>query len=339
MKGLVVSILLAVGFFAFVAVQANRPVGLPPKALLFVVAKGDGPQTIATRLADAGLIRSRTLFLWTVWSRGDRGKFQAGSYELSPSMTTREIESALASGKPVSNEREVRIIEGWTLRDIADYLEKEGLASKKAFAAEAGESAKPAAGRPDWSASYPELADRPASASLEGYLFPDTYRVYAGGGVKALVRRMLENFESKLTPDLRAEIAVRHHGVFEVVIMASIIEREVRSDEDRALVSDIFWRRIGIGEGLQADSTVNYATGKSEPSAGAEDLSVDSPWNTYKYRGLPAGPIGNPGLSALKAAIEPKANEFWYFLTDRQGNVHYAKTLEEHNANKAKYLR
>ena len=150
---------------------------------------------------------------------------------------------------------------------------------------------------------------------------------------------MLENFETKLTPDLRAEIARRGLTVFDAVRMASVIEAEVRSDDDRAMVSDIFWRRVAAGRGLEADSTVNYCTGKSQAAVDYKALSVDCPWNTYKYKGLPAGPIGNPGLSSLRAAVFPKANPYWYFLTDADGNVHYAKTLDEQVANKRKYLK
>jgi len=120
--------------------------------------------------------------------------------------------------------------------------------------------------------------------------------------------------------------------------MASVIEREVRSEEDRALVSDIFWKRVEAGRGLEADSTVNYITGHSKPSVSYEETRIDHPWNTYKYRGLPPGPIGNPSLSSLIAAIRPKANPYWYFLTDPQGKVYYGRTLEEHSANR-KYLR
>jgi UPF0755 protein len=341
MRGLFVTSLLALLFAGGVFALSGRPVD--PKdagSTLFVVAKGDGAKAVATRLKESGLVRSRTYFLMTVWSRGSKTGFKAGVFELSKSMSTREIERALTAGKPVSNERNVTLLEGWTLEDIADYLEAEGVASKTEFHAEAGESAKAdQAGLPDWGASYPALAGRPSGASLEGYLFPDTYRIYVDAGAKALVRRMLANFEAKLTPDLRAEIAAKGRTVHEIVTMASIIEREVRGEEDRAMVSDIFWKRVEAGRGLEADSTVNYVTGHSKPAVSYQETRIDHPWNTYRYRGLPPGPIGNPGLAAILAAIRPKPNPYWYFLTDARGNVHYGATLEEHNANKEKYLR
>ena len=338
MKGLLLTAALAVLFAGFVFSQAGRPVSKEPTTVLYVVAQGSGAKAIADGLEKAGLIRSPRFFLFTVWRRGDKDKFKAGTYELTPSMSTREIEALLAKGEPVSNEISVRLLEGWTIDDMADYLQAQGIASREEFYAEAGESAKSASGLPDWSASYPALRSRPSAASLEGYLFPDTYRIYADGGAKALVRRMLDNFESKLTPELRAEIKASGRSIHEIVTMASIIEREVRSEEDRALVSDIFWKRVDAGRGLEADSTVNYITGHSKPSVSYEETRIDHPWNTYKYRGLPPGPIGNPSLSSIVAAVRPKANPYWYFLTDPQGKVYYARTLEEHAANR-KYLR
>lgn len=341
MRALLVTLLIAVAFGGFVFVEGGRPVSRSVENRLFVVSKGQGVRDIAGALADAKLIRSKTYFLYDVWRHGDQQKFKAGSFVLSPSMTADEVEEDLSRRQPITNEREVTILEGWTIDDMASYLETQGVASKEEWYAETGRSATFVNPKslPDWAASYPALAGKPATASLEGYLFPDTYRIYADGGAKALVRRMLDNFEAKFTPEMRADAAARGRSIHQVVTMASIIEREVRDDQDRAMVSDIFWRRVDSGRGLEADSTVNYITGSSKPSVSYLDTKIDNPWNTYKYKGLPPGPIGNPSLSALLAALHPKANPYWYFLTDKDGNVHYAKTLDEHNANKAKYLR
>ncbi len=339
MKGLFITTLLGILFAGFVFSQAGRPVSKEPSTILFVVQQGAGAKTIAESLEKAGLIRSPKYFLFTVWSRGDQAAFKAGTYELTPSMSTREIEAYLAKGDPVSNETSVTLLEGWTLDDMGDHLQSIGIASREEFAAEAGQSAKTASGLPDWEASYPVLKGRPSGASLEGYLFPDTYRIYADGGAKPLVRRMLQNFEDKLTPELRAEIKTTGRSIHEIVTMASIIEMEVRGDEERAMVSDIFWKRVDAGRGLEADSTVNYITGHSKPSVSYEETRIDHPWNTYKYRGLPPGPIGNPSLSSIIAAIRPKPNDYWYFLTDPEGRVWYGRTLDEHNENRVNHLR
>lgn len=338
MKGLIITLFLLIGFGSFVLWNANRPIG-GAGSVLFNIAKGDSVQRISERLQDAHLIRSAKFFQLTVWSRGHRGDFKTGSFEISPRLTTRDLELQLAGAKPVSNEVEFTAIEGWTLDDIATALEKQRLTTKAAFAAQAGISAVQAAKLPDWAASFPVLSDKPALASLEGYLFPDTYRVYADGNVSQVIRRMLANTEAKFTPAMREQAQAHDRTVFQILTMASVLEREVRSDADRAMVADLFWRRVDSGRGMEADSTVNYCTGKSLASVSYADTKINCPWNTYKYKGLPVGPIGNPGLSTIKAALSPTPNTYWYFLTDKDGNVHYAKTLDEHNANKRKYLK
>ncbi|MBI4458419.1 endolytic transglycosylase MltG [Candidatus Uhrbacteria bacterium] len=310
----------------------------------FVINPGDGTDRIVAGLEDAGVVRSGVLFKLALSSSELATKLQPGSYDLADAKSYRQLIERLASGGAAANEVTVRILEGWTVREIADHLAAKGLAKDAAQVfAVVGEPAedfrtskKPTA---DFSSEFDFFADKPINAGLEGYLFPDTYRVFADATVEDVVRTMLANFGRKLDTGLRTEITAAGRSIRDVIIMASVIEREVRSEEDRAMVSDIFWRRLKIGMAMQADSTVNYATNKGLPSVTHADTQLDSPYNTYKYPGLPLGPIGNPGLSAIKAAIEPKKNDFWYFLTDPEGNVHYGRNIEEHNRNKAKYLR
>lgn len=179
----------------------------------------------------------------------------------------------------------------------------------------------------------------PVGASLEGYLFPDTYRVAKKTPVESLVQKMLRRFEQKFPTSWRDQLQAQGHSVYQVVILASIIEKEVPDDADRAKVADIFWRRLKIGQALQADSTINYLTGKATPSVSAADLAINSPYNTYRYRGLPPGPISNPGESALQAAVYPSSNQYWYFLTTPDGQVIYSKTYAQHVAAKQRYLK
>jgi len=144
---------------------------------------------------------------------------------------------------------------------------------------------------------------------------------------------MLTNFEKRVT------VNPSEKSLFDIIRMASVIEREVQNPDDMAIVSDLFWRRLAIGMPLQADSTVNYVIGGDKPSITFEQTKINSPYNTYLHQGLPLGPISNPGAQAITAAANPKPNDYLFFLTDKEGNVHYGKTLEEHNANKRKYLR
>jgi UPF0755 protein len=167
---------------------------------------------------------------------------------------------------------------------------------------------------------------------LEGYLFPDTYRFYAGTPAETVVRKMLDTYEAKIA-------SLKNQPDHADLTLASLVESEVKTDADRAKVADILKRRLAAGMPLQLDSTVNYATGKSSPAVSSNDLAVNSPYNTYKYKGLPPGPIANPGMSSISAALAPTPNPYWYFLTAPDGTVIYSQTLVEHNAAKAKYLK
>ncbi len=334
-------------FLAVVAVLAWTGVWLSlpgrPSDPTFAVATGENPDRIAQRLYDRGFIRSRTLFRLTLSASGLATKLQPGSYDLTGASDYLDVIRTLTTGGVAANEFVLLIKEGWNLGDIQRRLQALGYADAGRLFEVAGEPAadyrQAAQKPPDLSADFPFLKDKPDYVSLEGYLFPDTYRVFRADKSEALVRRLLVNFDKKVAGPLASDVESSGHTLFEIVTMASIVEREVRGDDDRAIVADIFWRRIQAGMPLQADSTVNYATGRSDPSVSIADTELDSRYNTYKYPDLPLGPICNPGLSAIKAALHPQANSYWYFLTDAKGKVHYAKTLEEHNRNKAKYLR
>ncbi len=340
MKILISALLIVVVLGGSWLIRARKPVTEAPAIAAFTVTEGEGAKAIAGRLEDADLIRSKSWFLFLVWRRDSAAEFKPGTFDLSPSMTPDTIERTLTQGLPLSNERQITVLEGWNLDEIAAYFEKQGVMSRAGLEALAGRRARLVSEGeiPTWDV-FDAVGARPATASLEGYLFPDTYRIFVDASAEDVMKRMLNNFEEKLTPGLRAEIAASGHTVHEIVVMASVLEREVRGEKDMAIVSDLFWRRVEAGMGLEADSTVNYCTGKSLPAVTYADLQVECPWNTYKYRGLPAGPIGNPGLLAIEAAVHRDPNDYWYFLTDDEGTVYYAKTLNEHNANKAKYLK
>lgn len=309
----------------------------------FVIQKGEGVHEISQHLKEQNFVRNKLVFETYVWLKHVQGKFQAGEHNLRQNMTIWEIIPALTSVGDL-NERDIKILEGWNNREIANYLDSEGVVPKNIFLEELENY-----GAQD--GEYEFLEDRPGGATLEGYLFPDTYRIYKelpaellgdkdedSATARHIIKKMLSNFDQKLSADLRAEIALQKKTIFEIVIMASIIEKEARGD-DMAMVADIFWRRIKEGIALQSDATVNYATEKYKTQPSYDDLKIDSAYNTYKYRGLPEGPIGNPSIEAIRAAIYPKANDFWYFLTTDDGQMIYSRNFEEHKANKLKYLR
>lgn len=250
------------------------------------------------------------------------------------------------------SEETIQILEGWTNRDIGQYFERQGKWSSDEFLAIVGlpqvdyRRDKNAPALKDWSPEFSFLKDKPKYYGLEGYLFPDTYRIYASSTVTDVVRKMLENFDKKLTAPMRADIKKQGKTIYDIITMASIIEKEAPIDyqkednRDARIISGIFWNRLKIGQGLQSDATLTYIFGDNDPSHSLKDTKVDSPYNTYKYRGLPPGPICNPGILAIEAAIYPIATDYYYFLTPLgKDEVIYAHTNEEQVQNKNKYLR
>lgn len=240
---------------------------------------------------------------------------------------------------PPRLEKTITIIEGWSVRDIAKYFVKNGIiANEEALYELTGQPADTDTSVYPPLLDFSMMEDKPKNLSLEGYLFPDTYRIYEDSTPEDVLMKLLGTMEVKFDSELRAEMKKRGFTIHETLTIASILESEVRASKDRALVADILERRLKNGWPLQMDSTVNYVTGSNRPSATYAELENASPWNTYKYRELPPGPIANPGLDAIRATVRPEKNPYWFFLTSPDGTVYYAKTLEEHAANK-RYLK
>jgi len=240
-------------------------------------------------------------------------------------MSTYDIAKKLTSGDVIKEK--ILIYEGWNVEDIGEYLESKQVCSKDDFIVSASK---------DYSQEFDFLKDKPQDISLEGFLFPDTYEISEGISCDDFVITMLSNFERKMIPELKSQMQEKGKSVFEIITMASMLEKEVRSLEDKKIVSGILWKRMEAGMPLQIDATVNYITDKSDPGVSIKDTKIDSPYNTYKYPGLPKGPISNPGMDSIIAALEPIKTSYWFYLSD--GTTHFSKTLQEHAANKAKYL-
>ena len=249
-------------------------------------------------------------------------------------------------------EESIKILEGWTNADINSYLQEKNFSvwGEDEFLKAVGKrrvydlKEKQNFSR-DWAMEFDFLESKPENLSLEGYLFPDTYRVFASSSPEEIIYRFLSNFDKKLSPEIRAEIAKQGKTIHEIITLASIIEKEApiflqKNSEDAKIISGIFWNRLRIGMALQTDATLSYIFEDKKPSHSGEELKVDSPYNSYLYRGLPPGPIANPGLVAIEAAIYPTKTDYLYFLTPIAGaEVYYAKTYAEHLNNKYKYLK
>jgi len=194
----------------------------------------------------------------------------------------------------------ITVIEGWTIKDIENRLNIENI-----------------------------------NPNLEGYLFPDSYEIYPEEGAEEIINRMRANFDSKVGK----EIDLEREDLEEIIIMASILEKEVRTFEDKRIVSGILWKRIKSGMPLQVDATINYITRKNSSRLTGSELSLDSPYNTYKYRGLPPGPICNPGIDSIKATVSPIETKYWFYLSTPEGETIFSTTFKEHQEAIEKYLR
>ena len=295
-----------------------------------VIAEGSSAQSVWRNLTDQGYV-DRTLPLqYYSWRLSANNNIKSGTYTLSPGEHLRDLIQRLVAGDTNQSVLTITFPEGFTLNQIAERVAAQGIGNAVAFKNEA----QPAnfVDHFSWSGQIPPQRD------LEGYLFPDTYQFYIDDTQTDVIQRLLTNFDAKVNDELRAAAARQNRSLDEIVIMASIIEREVISDADMALVSGVLWKRLNDGIGLDVDATVRYALQKWDAPLTYQDLQTESPYNTRKWRGLPPGPISNPGLRAIQAAVQPQESDYYYYLSAPSGKTIFSRTLEEHNINKAKYL-
>jgi UPF0755 protein len=246
-------------------------------------------------------------------------------------LTIREIAFMITEGKVAPHDVRVTFPEGWGSKKMAQRLTANGLPGAEFLSLV--QSPKPA-----WKAQFDFLADAPQSATLEGFLFPDTYFFDPQSSADVIVEKMLNNFGKKFDAPIRAKVAEQKRSVYETVTLSSIVENEVKSFEDRKIVADIFLRRLGIGQALQSCATLQYILGVDRTQYSYAETQTPSPYNTYINKGLPPGPIGNPGLISLQAVLSPQGNTYFYFLSDpKTGNTIFSTTYEDHLKNKKLY--
>lgn len=303
-----------------------RPVGPGPRVSV-AIPRGASTRRIGEVLTEAGVLRSaRALVIATVMRRAV-GRLRHGEYLLAPSQSALQIVDVLVSGDVVLHR--VTIPEGYTVAQIADLLAAEGLADRDRFldiALRGGRRLR-----------RPGLAGLPVD-SLEGYLFPDTYQIARGLGEEALVGMLLDRFDAAAGAALRAAARARGLTLHQLLTVASIIERETRVADERPLVAAVIYNRLARGMRLEIDATVLYALGRHKEVVTLADLEIDSPYNTYRFPGLPPGPIANPGLAAIAAATAPAQTPYLYYVLKSDGQHHYfSRTLEEHRAAVRRY--
>lgn len=325
---LAVAILLAAGG-GYATWQA---VNLPPphrtnQDVKVVIPQGASTHAIAAMLQNAGVIRSALAFRVVARIRRADGELKPGEYAFSPADTLLTVLDKIVSGRVVTYA--VTIPEGYTVAQIETELAATGLFDPQ--------SLHVALHSQDYNFPFLPPPDPRRPEPLEGYLFPDTYFLVRGMQPQAVVEMMLREFSAQLTPADLARAAELHMSVDQVITLASIIEKEAKVESERALISSVYHNRLSIGMKLDADPTVRYALGDPARPLYRTDLSVDSPYNTYKYGGLPPGPICNPGRASITAALWPATTKYLYFVAKNDGTHAFATTYAEQLANERKY--
>ncbi|WP_206424314.1 endolytic transglycosylase MltG [Cohnella candidum] len=335
------SFLIALGLVLIVAGGALLYVwnGLRPPAsaapVRVTIDKGMRAQKVAEVLEANGLIRNAKLFGGWLKLKGEGARFQAGVYELTPGMSRDEIVAKLNNGEIVAAATfRFTIPEGFTIQQMADRLSQAGQVKKDAFLQAA---ANPSVWTGStWAAQIP--SDGNLRYPLEGYLFPETYEMRSGSTEADVINRMLSELDKKLNQlpeDWQTTMQDRGLTLHQLLTIASLIEREVVVDKERPIVSSVIANRLKKKMPLQIDATIQYLLDKQKEKLTEEDLKVDSPYNTYLHPGLPPGPIANPSLKSIEAALYPDQTDYYYYVTKKDGtNGHlFAVTYKQHQKN------
>ncbi len=320
------------------AVHGRGPLPVSAETVKIKVAAGASGEGIARQMERAGVISDAGLFTTISGLMGLQSKLAAGEYEFSRGVPVVEAIRRLRTGVTVPAVT-VTIPEGKRLEEVAAIFERLGMFTAADFIA--------AAQAADY--TQPFLQQRPAGATLDGYLFPDTYFFEKKATARDVVQRLLTTFDERFTEELRAAAKAQGLELHQAVTIAAIVEREAQVAEERPIIAAVYLNRIKVGMPLQADPTVQYALSadpKSVESYGwwkrdltLDDLKAPSPYNTYQNAGLPPGPIASPGLAALRAVAHPAAVKHLYFVAKGDGSHAFADTLDEHNRNVARYQR
>jgi UPF0755 protein len=320
---LVVLVAVAGGLAVYFGVsRVHEPYRGYDTADVFVdVPAGAGPATIGQRLVAAGVVRDELTFRGAVWLSGHARDLKAGEYQFAEPMTALEVIDKIARGDVYR--RRITFREGLTIPEMAAVFEQSGFGTAAAFTQAASDATL-----------ISELD--PAARNLEGYLFPETYSLSRETPASVLIEQMVGLFHKALTPTIREGITAQGLSIREAVTVASLVEKETAVAGERPLVAAVYLNRKRIGMPMQADPTVIYAlqlAGRYDGNIRRADLQFDSPYNTYRYPGLPPGPIASPGRAALEAVAQPADADYLYFVSRNDGSHVFSRTLAEHNRN------
>jgi UPF0755 protein len=311
-------ILIPIVIFILVTIYfVLPPFGSFSKPLMIEITSGDSLKTISTEIRDVGVIRSADLLRLMISINGGQNNIKAGVYKFDKPLSVFTVAYRLSHQDYGYSPIKLTFPEGINSSTILSIIDSK---------------------LPDIKNSPDFEADKSMLISKEGYLFPDTYFFPPNVDLKTIVNRMSAEFKRKIKK-YEDDILKSGHTESEIIIMASILEEEVKTAEDRRMVADLLWRRIKNGMLLQVDSTLGYVNGKKSKDLTMSDLAMNSLYNSYKHKGLPPGPISNPGLDAIEAAISPTPNDFVFFLTGDDGKTYFSKTYAEHLKFKRLYIR
>lgn len=292
-----------------------KAVSSSTESQVFVVEKGATVDEVATRLKDKGLIRSSRVFTFYIKSKASANPLIAGTYKLQPSYSTPQIVSILSGGKVATDL--VTILPGQRLDQIRASLIKNGFKPTDVDAALDPNSYK----------DNPALVDKPAGASLEGYLYPESFQKTSDTTPKEIIEESLELMNKHLTPDIRAAYAKKGLSVYQGITLASLVEQEAAPTQDRKQIAQVFLTRLSIGMPLQSDTTHRYGAARDK----VENTNrYEASYSTYNKTGLPPSPISNVSASSLEAVADPANTDWLYFVAGDDGTVHYSHTLDEH---------
>ena len=318
--GFLALVWIVIGLFYY---QASRPASEKNQTMIFEIQPGMTLKQVALELSRQGLIRSPSAFQAIAYIQAKQRQVMVGEFSLSPSMPPSKILLQITSGKTILHP--VTIPEGYRITEIATLLHSEGLADKEFFIRQTRDK------------SLIRPLGIPAD-SLEGYLFPETYHFSKFTPEKKIVQKMVDTFrEQVLIPQLLMSAKKSSLSWHEIITLASLIEKETGLDSERKIISSVFHNRLRKNMRLQTDPTVIYAMEKFDGNIRKRDLKIDSLYNTYRYKGLPPGPIANPGLKSIVAAISPIKSDHLYFVSRQDGSHHFSSTLIEHNRAVQKY--
>ena len=281
-------------------------------------------------LHQLGLVRYPRVLSYYLRFSGRATRLQAGRYLVPKTLSPVEIIEKIVAGDAVFDEVTVTIPEGWSLDDIEGWFEQRGFFSRDEFdgAVVMGDSYR----------EYPLLFSLADDTILDGYLFPDTYRIFPDSTPRSVVDRMLSNFHRRISSEMMQAIESQGRSLHEVLTLASIVQKESGGNAEMADVAGVFWNRLRRGMRLESDATVNYVLGTSKLQPTFADTEVKHPYNTYERIGLPPGPIGNPGIEAIRAAIWPTEHDFLFFLHKPSREIVLSRTFGEHLRAKERYL-